>query len=193
MKSILRVKDLVTVGVFTSVYTVTLYACAMLGVIPVMFILLPLYSSVLCGIPFMLFLSKVERFGMVTIMSFIVGSLMFLTGHTFLPVITSIVFGLLADLALKAGRYRSFKFSALSYVFFSLWMIGALLPLWVMRDSYMQYIKDSMGEDYMRSVEALTPIWVIYSMIGMSVVGSLIGAFVGRKALKKHFIRAGIV
>jgi energy-coupling factor transport system substrate-specific component len=189
---LLSPKDLIAVGVFTAIYFVVMFSCGMLGVIPILFIFFPLYFPIICGIPFMLFLSKVEKFGMVTIMALILGSLMFATGHTFIPVLTALVFGLIADLIFKAGNYKSFKHTVIGYVFFSLWGTGAGLPLWIMRDSYMEYVKSSMGEEYTNALIALTPAWVGFFMIGLAIIGAVTGAFFGKKVLHKHFQRAGI-
>jgi len=185
-------QDLITVGVFTAIYFVILFSCGMLGIIPILFILFPLYGPIICGIPFMLFLSKVKKFGMVTIMSLLVGLLMFATGHTFFTIITSLISGLLADLVLNAGGYKSFKHSVLGYTFFSFWSIGAGLPIWIMRDSYMEYIRSSMGDSYTDALISLTPVWVGFAMLGFLITGSVIGAFFGKRVLSKHFLRAGI-
>jgi energy-coupling factor transport system substrate-specific component len=190
---LLSSKDLITVGVFTAIYFVIFFSCGMLGLIPILFIFLPFYGPIICGIPFMLFLSKVKKFGMVTIMALILGFLMFATGHTFLPVLSALLFGLVADLIFKAGKYKSFKLSVIGYAVFSLWIVGAGLPLWIMRDSYMEYIRSTMGDEYTNAIIALTPAWVGFGMIGLAIIGSVIGAFLGKSLLNKHFQRAGIV
>ena len=76
----LKGKDLINIGIFTAIYFVVIMALAMLGFIP---IFMPTYSvlmPLLGGIVFMLFLTKVRKFGMVWIMTIIMGILMWLTG-----------------------------------------------------------------------------------------------------------------
>lgn len=192
MSNKLQTKDLISIGIFTALYYVVLFATAMLGYIPILFVLLPLYLPITTGIPFMLFLTKVKKFGMVTIMSIVLGLLMFVTGHTWLPIVTATVCGILADLILRAGEYKSFKLSVLAYGVFSIWSMGAMLPLWVMRDSYFAYIRRSMGDEYTNAILAMTPNWVAYAIVGAAFVAGIIGAFLGKKVLKKHFERAGI-
>ena len=136
MNNKLQSKDLINVGVFTALYFVIMFASGMLGFIPIMFLFLPLYMPIVSAIPFMLFLTRVKKFGMVTIMSFILGLLMYATGHTWVPLAASIICGFLADIIFKAGRYQSFKHTVLGYSVFSIWLMGAMLPLWIMRDSY---------------------------------------------------------
>ena len=193
MNKKLQAKDLITVGIFSAIYFIVFFAVGMLGYVPLLFILLPLYFPIFTAIPFMLFLTKTKKFGMVTIMAALCGLLMFVTGHTWMPLATSLICGLLADLIFKAGSYESTKCSALGYGVFSIWPIGALLPLWVMRDSYFDYIEGSMGADYAKAVDKLTPSWILLVFVGGAFIMGIVGAYLGRKVLKKHFIRAGIV
>jgi energy-coupling factor transport system substrate-specific component len=189
----LETKDLISVGVFTAIYFVIFFTCGMLGYIPVLFILLPLYFPIVTGIPFILFLTKVKKFGMVTIMAVVLGLIMFVTGHTWVPLITGVLCGTLADLIFKAGKYRSFKHTVVGYGVFSLWGIGAMLPMWTMRDSYFAYIRDNMGAEYTNAVLSLTPDWVPFVLGAVTFGAGIIGAFCGKAVLQKHFRRAGIV
>ena len=188
----LQAKDLIRIGIFTAIYFVIFFACGMLGYIPILFILLPLIFTIVTGIPFMLFLTKVNKFGMVTIMAILLGLVMFVTGHTWMPLLTAVICGLLADLIFKAGGYHSVKNTVLGYGVFSIWALGAMLPMWLMRDSYFEYIRNNMGDEYTNIVHALTPDWVAFALIAVAFVAGIIGAFLGKATLKKHFQRAGI-
>ena len=59
----LQAKDLINVGIFTAIYFVIFFAGMMLGYIPIFIPLLGLVCPILCGIPFMLYLTKVKKFG----------------------------------------------------------------------------------------------------------------------------------
>ena len=187
----LETRDLIQVGVFTALYSVLFFATGCLGFFPIMFILMPAIVPIVTGIPFFLYLIKTDKFGMVTLLALLMGFLMFVTGHTWLPLVTAAICGVTADLIFRAGRYRSFRHAAVGYAVFSLWPIGAMLPLWVMRDSYLAHIRSGLGEDYVRSVQALTPDWVLFVMIGTAMLAGLAGAFLGRRVLAKHFRRSG--
>ena len=60
----LQAKDLINVGIFTAIYFVIFFAGMMLGYIPIFIPLLGLICPILCGIPFMLYLTKIKKFGM---------------------------------------------------------------------------------------------------------------------------------
>jgi energy-coupling factor transport system substrate-specific component len=190
-KKRLQGKDLITVGIFTAIYFVLMFMCGMLGYVPIFYAILPLVVPIVCGIPFMLFLTKVKCFGMVTIMGTICGGLMLLTGHTFIPLITGVVFGLLADLIFMAGKYKSVKASVAGYTVFSLWIVGMLMPFWVMKDTFEKFLADSMGTEYMQATFAIFG-KISWAFPIMAIIGGIIGAFVGFAMLKKHFKRAGI-
>jgi len=188
----LQTKDLINVGIFTAVYFVIFFVTGMLGYIPILFVLIPVYIPITTGIPFMLFMTKVNKFGMITIMGGLLGTLMFLTGHTWIPVITGLIFGFLSDLIMSKGKYRSFRYISVGFGLFSLWSMGAMLPIWIMRESYFEYIRQSMGEAYTQAIFDLTPPWLLWVIFITTFVFGLVGAKFGRKVLKKHFKRAGI-
>lgn len=189
----LQAKDLIRIGIFTAIYFVIFFATGMLGYIPILFILLPVLVPIITGIPFMLFLTKVKKFGMVTIFGTLLGLLMFATGHTWVPLATGFVFGLLADLIFKVGQYKSTKNTVVGYGVFSIWAMGAMLPMWLMRESYFEYIGSNMGEEYTSAVLSMTPDWMAFAVVAAAFVAGIIGAFLGKAVLKKHFQRAGIV
>ena len=64
----LKGRDLINVGIYGAIYFVILFAVAMLGMIPIFLPLLSVLVPILGGIPFMLFLTRAKKFGMITIM-----------------------------------------------------------------------------------------------------------------------------
>ena len=105
----LKAKDLINVGIYTAIYIVFFFVVGMLNAIPVLYPFLYVLIPLISGIPFMLFLTKTEKFGMVTIMSVICGVFWFFMGYTWTAIVGYVVFGLIADLVLKAGKYKNFK------------------------------------------------------------------------------------
>lgn len=189
----LEAKDLINVGIFSALYIIIVFLVGMIGYIPILLISFPIFIPLIAGIPFMLFITKVEKFGMISLMALICSLIMFLTGHTWMPILTAIIFGVLGDLIIKKGNYKSFKYIAIGYGVFANWFLGAFLPFWVMRDSYIQYIRGSMGNEYANSLLSLTPNWLPFVIVITVFIFGIIGAYLGRAVLKKHFQRAGIL
>ena len=189
----LNAKDLINVGIYTAIYLVVFFMIGMLNAIPVLYPLTYFIAPVVTGIPFMLFLTKVDKFGMVSIMGVILAVFWYLMGYTYIPTITYILAGVLSDLIFSFGKYKSFKFDVIGYWIFSCGMIGCAAPMWLMTATYMEQVRVAMGDEYVAGLAKYMPSWMGFAGIGIILVSSIIGAFLGRKMLKKHFERAGIL
>jgi energy-coupling factor transport system substrate-specific component len=194
MNKKLEVKDLITVGLFTALYFVVFFTTGMLGYIPVLMVLIPFLCPMVAGIPFMLFLSKVKKFGMVSLMGTLLGLLMFAFGHPWPAVVFGILFGVAADIILKFSKYGNLKISIIAHAVFSEWLLGSCLSLFFgFREPYFETMRKGYGDVYADKLYALTPDWVFWFMMLLAFVGGIIGALIGTKVLKKHFKKAGIV
>lgn len=193
-KKKLNAKDFINIGVFSVLYFIMFFIAGMMGYIPIFSILIPLVLGILGGIPFVLFLTKTQKFGAVTIMGILVSALCFLMGQSWISVIFGIVFGLLADLILKAGEYKSAKHTVLGYCVFTEWVIGSMLPMWIMRDVFFEsYLNNGGTEEYINAVMNLTADWMLPVVVLLGIVGGFVGGLLGKAVLKKHFVKAGIV
>ena len=188
----LQGKDLINVGIFTAIYFVVMMAIAMLGFIPIFLPLLIVLVPLIGGIVMMLYYSKVQKFGMVSLTGLICGILMLLTGMGYWSIITGAVFGVLADLVLKSGDYKSAKKSILGYAVFSLWMVGTYIPMYFMVEDSWASFAASFGEEYADRVMAVMPMWSIILVIAGIFAFAILGGLLGKALLKKHFAKAGI-
>lgn len=189
----LNAKDLINIGIFTVIYFIMFFISGMLGYIPIFAVVIPLMLGILGGIPFTLFLTKTSKFGATTIMGTLVSVVCFLMGQSWISIPFGIIFGFLGDLVFKAGEYKKFKFIVIGYCVFTEWVIGSMLPMWIMRDTYFEAYRSSGGtEEYINSVMSLTQNWMLPVVILLGIVGAVIGAYLGRAVLKKHFKKAGI-
>jgi len=188
-------KDFITVGIFTAILLVVEFACGILGyihpyIVASYVVMIPLAGS----IPMMLFYSKVEKFGMITIMSIIIAIMMFVLGMGYLGAPLIILTGVIADLIARSGEYKSFKKIVISYGVFSLWVCANYFPVVVTADSYRQGLLDEgysveYCDNLFRAVNSKT----LLVLLVVCFIFGCIGAFVGKAAVKKHFEKAGIV
>lgn len=188
----MQAKDLINVGIFTAIYFVIFFAGMMLGYIPIFIPLLGLVCPILCGIPFMLYLTKVKKFGMVTLTGIILGLLNVLIGAGVLVLIFDVVFGVLGDLVLKAGKYQSWKFTLLGYGVFSLWIMGYVSRMFLTRTEFFAFLESNYGAEYTATLASYTPAWMFPVLFVVTFIGGILGALLGRVVLKKHFKKAGI-
>lgn len=185
-------KDLITIGIYTTIYFITMMVVGFLGFIPIFIPLLSVLVPILGGIPFMLFLSKTNKFGMITILSLINGILMFATGMGFYSVITGLLFGALGDLIIKSGQYRSVKKSIFGYGIFSMWLFGNFMPFFIGREAQFSMLVKGYGQEYAKALETLMPTWSAPILLLACFVFGIIGGLIGKSICKKHFQRAGI-
>ena len=191
MEKKLQGKDLMNVGIYTAIYFVVTFLVAMLGFIPIFMVLMVIIAPVIGGIPFMLFMTRVKKPGMIMIMSLIMGLLMLLTGMGYWPLLISIVSGIAAELICRAGQYKSAKSAVLAAGIFPLWMWGNYLPLFFNPDQYFAS-RQSFGQDYIDSLTSMLPGWMCPVLLVLCFLSGIAGGLLGKKMLKKHFKKAGI-
>lgn len=169
-----------------------MFAVACLGFIPIFMVLICGIIPLVAGIPYMLYLTRVKKFGMITIMGLLVGIIMFVTGMGYFSIVTGLVCGLIADLIVRAGGYANAKMSVLSHGVFSCWMIGNFLPMLLTADSYYATMRGQFGDAYVNELMGYLQPWAYPAMLIACFVTGIVGGFIGLKVLGKHFKRAGI-
>lgn len=186
-------KELIALGIFTAVYTVIYMAFNMLGAVaPILQLVGATLAALLNGITFMLFLTRVRHAGLITLMALLLGILVTIAGHHPISIVTALVAGIAADVIASRGGYRATVPTVVAYGVFNLWVAGGYLPLLFMRDSVLSEYRRQMGDQWADAFNALfSPAVIILLIIGTVVVG-MIGGWIGRRALSKHFERAGL-
>ena len=191
----LKAKDFITIGIFAAILFAVEFAFGMLGyihpyIVAAYVIILPLAS----GIPMMLFYTKVEKFGMITIVSILMAIIMFVGGMGYLGAPLIIISGVIADLIAKSGNYKSSKKTVLSFGVFNLWICANYFPILVTAESYKQDLIDGgYSAEYVNNLFAAINIKTIGILVVLCFVFGCIGAIIGKAVVKKHFEKAGIV
>jgi len=191
----LTAKDFITIGIFTTILFVVESACGMLGyihpyVVAAYVVIIPIVGS----IPMMLFFTKVEKFGMITIMSILIAIIMFVTGMGYLGAPLIVVVGVLADFIAKSGNYKSFKKIAISYGVFSVWVCANFFPVIVTAKDYREnLIKAGYSVEYCDYLFKAINSKTIAFLVLVCFICGVIGAILGKATVKKHFEKAGIV
>lgn len=196
MDNKLKGKDLITIGIFSAIYFVINFAFMLMGGIhPVLWMLMPGFIAIFAGIPFMLMASKVQKPGAVFLMGLITALIYFATGQFTLVILISMASTcILAEVVRGFTKYNSFKGNSISYVIFSLGMIGSPLPIWLFKADFLaQIMEQGMPADYVSAVEALSSNAMLIVLFVAPVIGGIIGAFIAKGLFKKHFVKAGIV
>ena len=190
----LRIKDLVTIGVFTVIYFVLFFVAGMVGIIPILYLAYPTLAGIITGIVVMLFMAKVQKPWGLFLLGLICSLIVIAMGNTYIIVIHAVISMVIAELLRKKGEYRSFKYNMLSFAIFNTWICGFLMQILLAKDKVIELAETrGMGHDYiMKLITLLNFRSMILVYIG-AIVGGIFGAYVGKVFLKKHFEKAGIV
>ena len=189
----LKVKDLVSIGVFAVIYYVLMFVTGMMGMIPILFLIYPTVLGIIAGTVVMLFMSKVQKPWALFIFGMISPLVMFAAGHTYVVAVLSLIVMIIAELIRKIGNYNSFKYNMLSYAVFSTWICSSMMQMLLAKEKYIEMSVGMMGQEYADALENL----ITYPHMALvalgAFLGGIIGAYIGKALLKKHFEKAGIV
>ena len=169
----LKIKDLVTIGVFTVIYFVLMFLSGMIGIVPILYLAYPTVAGIITGIVIMLFMAKVQKPGGLFILGLICSLIVIAMGNTYVILVHALISMAIAEIIRKTGGYKSFKYNMLSFAIFNTWICGFLMQV-------------------MKLIALLNFSSMILVYIG-AIVGGIIGAYIGKAFLKKHFEKAGII
>lgn len=188
-------KDLINAGIFSAIYVVIimLVACTV-GMIPIGFILLTLLVPLLEGIPMMLYFAKIKKVGMIMILQVVIGLAMIITGMGYDLLIWGIVTGIIAEIIMKVTKYKKGIACVLAYAVSCICIAGNYVHWIVASDEWLASKAAGYGEVYMNTIAGYFKIWWVFPvMIILCFLGGLIGGLIGRKVMKKHFEKSGLV
>ncbi len=192
MKKSYELKDFLNVALFVVLYYAAFFAAMCAGYIPVLMTVLPLITGIVCGIPFMLFLTKVKKPGMILLMGLICGLLSLTMGSGIWPLITAVAASLLAELILWALHGTATIHTIWVYVVFTLWDIGFGLRLYLASfDSYRERLVEQHGETYVSEMLSHVSGIGFWGGVVLTLVGGLLGGLLGYVVFKKHFQKIG--
>ena len=189
----LQGKDFINIGIFTAIYFIVIFAAASIGFIPIFIPLISVIVPLVGGIPMMRFCSKIKKFGMLTICGFLLGIIILIAGMGYWCIPTGLIFGLISDFMMKSCGYKKAKWEILIHGVFSMWVIGAFIPIVVTREEYYQSLIPGYGQEYADTLMAYMPDWILPVLLLAAFISGLAGGVIGRKIFRKHFERAGIV
>jgi energy-coupling factor transport system substrate-specific component len=192
----LRAKDLITTGIFTLLFFVVVTVFAMLlTAIPLLMPFISCADAIVGGVIFLYVATKVRKFGAITIMSSLVGLVMCLAGHFWPCLIFGIVFGLLADFLCSRGEYKKFGWNAAGYAAMILGLaLDGYSPMLFFEEAFRQSRLDMgmSGEIIQQILDVIHGPLIVAAFAG-AIACSVVGAFIGRALLKRHFEKAGIL
>lgn len=188
----LRSKDLIVAGAFAALYlAVMLAVVTAASVTPVTFLLAPFLSGIVLGTIYILYCVKIPRRGAILILGVPVSLALITT--TWVAPLWGMACALAAELLASAGKYQSKKWYTASFCAFACTTAGPFWALLTSKPAIMEENTAYYGAQYAAVFDAITPPWITPVAIASAILGGFIGAAVGKKLLKKHFEKAGVV
>ncbi len=188
-------KDFVAIGIYSVLIRVIVTVVGMLFM-PFMVVAFPFITGacVLVAAPvYLLMAYKVGKRGVMFLFCTIIGLTYVLMGAVYiLPYM--LIAGILCEAVMwKKGSYRSFWHNAASYSVYSVLYLGAMyFPICVFgKEYFVQFGLTQEGTEILAKY-VLTPSWAAISIL-ITVLMALAGCLIGRRLLKKHFIKSGLV
>src|SRR3712207_1614137 len=115
----LKIKDLVTIGVFAVIYFAVMFGVGMIGMVPVLFLVYPTLLGIVSGTIILLFMAKVQKPWALFILGMLSPLIMFAMGHTYVLAVHALIVMFIAEMLRKIGNYRSFKYNMLAFSIFN--------------------------------------------------------------------------
>ena len=112
---VLNVRDLVNVGLFSVLIFIATFLSGMIGFIPVLMPVVPFVYGIVSGPVYMLYFTKIKKAGMLFIQTIVVTLAFVATGHGPWVLLTAVIGGLLGEVVLRNGRYKSVKHARLAF------------------------------------------------------------------------------
>lgn len=195
-KTKLKTKDLIYAGAFAALYIIALFIIVMtVGMIPILYLISPLFVGIIGATIYMMYVTKVKKFGAILILTILFGLIMSSSGHGF-TILLCIPIGIVAELIAKAGAYNSKKMFSLSYIVFNITMVAPFYGLYFASEHFIEECYLYYGEEYANVISNVVNTYGLAFMgiqALLAIVGAAIGVFVASKLFKKHFEKAGIV
>lgn len=187
------IRDLINAGAFSLLTIIATWCGGMIGFIPVLMPLVPFSCGLVSGPVFMLYSTKIDKFGMVLIMGIVFGLVFGMTGHGAIVLPAIVVLSLICEMILKSGGYKSIKTARLAYTVFMIFAAVNLIPIYFARDTYVQSLIDKdYGAEFAEKLLSVMPNWSFIPVVLLGMIGGYIGCTIGIKILNKHFKKAGM-
>ncbi len=198
MNKKLNAKDFILIGVLTALmWIICMIISTVMSVAgPVTNVFYPAVVAIPNGIVMMLLLAKVPKKGVFTISGTIQGILFLLVGGFWLIPVALIAGGLICDFLVMGGRDISMKAMIIAYTVFSgIFAFGAIIgPMSFLQGAFVGAMeKNNIAPEYIQGMINITSGFMPIVIFVAGLLGGLIGGYIGQKALKKHFIKAGLV
>lgn len=195
-ETVLLTRDYISIGVFSLIYFVVAFVIGGLAqMTPITFPFMPMIVALFAGSIFMLYIAKIPKRGSLSILGILAGLLLLITGMFWMMSVFFVIFGFIADFICSTGNFKSFRKNLFAYCVFAISPMGAYIPMVILPVQFDEFMRRKGDVSSFAGIIHVIRAnwWIIPLMILGTVVCAIIGGFIGKKMLKKHFEKVGIV
>jgi energy-coupling factor transport system substrate-specific component len=188
-------KDLITTGIFTVLFSIIMLLFSLtFGMVPLLYPFLVPAALVVGGIVWTYVRVKVPKRFSILIMCTVFALLMFLAGTGWFIFVGILAGGIVAEILSGLGRYRSFIWNTAGYAAFGLGTnLGTFAIVLVARDYYYEYcVANGMDVAWMETFMNFMSWQTLALSSALTIIAAIVGMWLGRLFLRKHFVKAGM-
>ena len=195
-ETVLLTRDYISIGVFSLIYFVVAFVIGGLAqMTPITFPFMPMIVALFAGSIFMLYIAKIPKRGSLSILGILAGLLLLITGMFWMMSLFFVIFGFIADFICSTGNFKSFRKNLFAYCVFAISSTGAYIPMVILPVQFDEFMRRKGDVSSFAGIIHVIRAnwWIIPLMILGTVICAIIGGFIGKKMLRKHFEKVGIV
>ena len=152
-------------------------------------------DMLLCGPIYMLVAAKAPRHGTQLLFSAIFAIYYFVTNGTILISIIILAVGIIRELMMLGNGFKSYVRLTAAFALFGVGvMFAPIIMLWTTKEQLIAaVIANGLTREYAESAFSVySPVNIAIGTV-VTIIGAILGCFLGYRMLKKHFAPAGIV
>lgn len=190
----LNVRDFITIGIMSAIFAVVYVGIGMFtGSTPIGWLFTNAILALPLGIVYMLLLAKVPKKGAALILGIVFCLVMILMGHWWPSTLLVAVFALIAEIVSTIIGKKRFSGMLAAFVIYMIgFPVAGFAPLVWFKDAYISAYPPETAA-YYEGLAGLLGGGMFWLILLATAIGAVIGAFLGKSVLKKHFVKAGIV
>lgn len=195
----LNVRDLITIVILSVIMLIIQFVVGLITAFNV-FVSLVISSAIICFLnatAFLLMSARVKKRGPFLIYTLLMGVVHVIMGYWFLfPILLAI--GLIGEFVIMRGEnsYESMKRVTGLWTYFSFtFVLISVIPVAFLWDIYSKIAAaGSFSEEYLDATHMYftDPLWLLV-IFALTTVCGFLGCLFGRRIMKKHFEKAGMI
>lgn len=196
ISSKLQTKDYITLGLYTLL--IILLMAVGVGVLAAVFSILfsgkyyfaaftTIATALFAAPAYTLIFHKINKKYAIFITTFILGLFLGLSGHALITFFFTVLGGVAAEYFFRKNN------EYLSYLFYTLGSISAIIPMYFMKKNYIEHLHArGYSEEKINFIMSQTSIEVFIIILVLTIIFSFLGTYIGRKIYFRNFDKAGL-